>query len=207
MPFDDHPPEFFTRMDERRDELFYTMPRKVVHIDNHALSAVANIYRRELTPGSTLLDLMSSWRSHIPPELDPAHVTGLGLNREEMVDNPQLDRVVIHNLNTTPQLPFEDAQFDAVLCAVSVQYLTQPTHTFAEVHRTLKPGGTFIVTFSNRCFPQKAVAVWLSTTDREHISLVMSYFEKAADWQRLRTDYYTSPKADPLYAVIGRKQP
>lgn len=200
-----HPKEYFTRQDERPDNEFYTSARKVVHIDDHAIAAVQQHFRELLPPSGVYLDLMSSWRSHIPPELHPVRVTGLGMNAEEMEDNLQLDEYVVHNLNQQPQLPFADSEFDAAMCTVSVQYLTEPVRVFAEVNRVLKPSGVFIVTFSNRCFPTKAVAVWMGTTDRQHMALVASYFEAAGNWEGVTAHQTLSPNADPLYAVWGYK--
>lgn len=204
------PSEFFRRQDSADDHIFYIMPRRVVHIDDDAIAALTSLYAELLPSGGIFLDLMSSWRSHYPPELKPARVVGLGMNSDEMADNPQLDKHIVHNLNQNPTLPYEDALFDTVTCAVSVQYLTQPIKVFAEVYRVLKPGGVFIVSFSNRCFPTKAVAVWCSTNDQDHIALVGRYFRDSADWVDL-TAQQTNPAdgyprhADPLYVVWARK--
>ncbi|GAB4518418.1 MAG: class I SAM-dependent methyltransferase [Anaerolineae bacterium] len=197
------PPEYFNKQDTSDDALFYTFPRKVVHIDDHAIQVVTAHMRRRLPPGGVYLDLMSSWRSHLPDDLNPARVVGLGMNADEMADNPQLDEVVVHNLNQQPTLPFEDQLFDAAFCTVSVQYLTQPVDVFREVNRVLKPGGVFLVTFSNRCFPTKAVAVWTATNDRQHVGLVTQYFEKAGNWRDIQAEEKTRLFADPLYAVYA----
>jgi hypothetical protein len=204
------PSEFFQRQDPSDDSYFYSFPRKVVHIDENAIAALSSVFRELLPDGGIYLDLMSSWRSHIPPERKPARVVGLGMNAEEMADNPQLDKYIVHNLNENASLPYESGLFDAVMCNVSVQYLTQPTAVFREVNRILKPGGVFIVSFSNRCFPQKAVAIWLSTDDEQHIALVGRYFQDSANWVDL-TAQQTDPadgypiNADPLYVVWARK--
>jgi SAM-dependent methyltransferase len=204
------PREFFDKQDPGDDALFYTMPRLVVHIDEHAIAALTDAMRSLLPPGGVYLDLMSSWRSHLPPDMHPARVVGLGMNAEEMAQNPQLDKYVVHDLNQQPALPYEDNLFDAVICTVSVQYLQRPIDVFREVYRALKPGGVFVVSFSNRCFPTKAVAIWLSTDDQEHIALVGRYFRESGDWQDL-TAQSTDPAtgyprgADPLYIVHARK--
>jgi SAM-dependent methyltransferase len=145
-------PEYFRRLDDSDDELFYLAPRFVVHIDDAAIRTVGEIYLSRLPRGGAILDLMSSWRSHLPPELQPARVVGLGLNRFEMEDNPVLTEIVTQNLNRTPQLPFDDASFDGAVLTVSVQYLIHPLEVFAEVGRVLKPGAPFIVTFPIGCF-------------------------------------------------------
>src|SRR5690349_16445073 len=128
------PDSYFQRPDESDDSLFYVAPRKVVHIDDGAIQALREQFAALLPQGGVYLDLMSSWRSHLPDTLKPSHVIGLGMNAEEMHDNPQLSRHVVHNLNIDPVLPFESAAFDAAFCTVSVQYLTQPIAVFREVN-------------------------------------------------------------------------
>jgi SAM-dependent methyltransferase len=201
MPF---PREYFARQDESDDSIFYVPPRKVVHIDDGAISAVTALLKEVLPPGGVYLDLMSSWRSHLPDALNPTRVVGLGMNAAEMVDNPQLDKHVVHNLNRDPALPFEDAAFDGAFCTVSVQYLIHPVEVFAEVNRVLKPGAPFVVSFSNRCFPNKAVAVWLGTTDNQHLALVTQYFEESGGWRGITATARTGTH-DPLFAVHAFK--
>lgn len=200
---------FFRRQDESDDSLFYTVPRKVVHIDDYAIAALTDLYRELLQDGDTILDLMSSWRSHLPPELRPARTVGLGMNAEEMAENPQLDEWLLHDLNHEPALPFNDGIFDAALCAVSVQYMTRPLETFAEVRRLLKPGGIFAVSFSNRCFPTKAVSGWLYGGDQQHLGVVQSYFEASAGWRDIHTEDRTPQRErglqDPLFAAWAYK--
>src|SRR5690348_8166992 len=176
-------PDLFARIDPSDDRLFYEVPRKVVHIEAGAIEALRSRYRNLLPAGGEILDLMSSWRSHLPDgHAGGGRVTGLGMNAEEMADNPQLDRFVVHDLNAVPQLPFLDQSFDAVVCAVSVQYLVEPVAVFTDVARVLRPGGPFVVSFSNRCFPAKAVAAWLYATDTEHRTLVRSYFDRSGQF-------------------------
>jgi ubiquinone/menaquinone biosynthesis C-methylase UbiE len=132
-------------------------------------------------------------------------VTGLGMNAAEMADNPQLDRFVVHDLNADPRLPFDEASFDAVLCAVSVQYLVRPVEVFADVARVLRPGGSVVISFSNRCFPTKAVALWLRSGSDGHRALVRGYLE-AAGFASVDDRQVPSPD-DPLYVVLGRRLP
>jgi len=152
-----------------------------------------------------VLDLMSSWRSHLPEDLRLREVVGLGMNTEEMAENPQLTRSIVHDLNRDSHVPFGDEEFDGAVCAVSIQYMTNPLPVFREVRRVLRPGAPFVVSFSNRCFPTKAVAVWLGTTDRQHVELVRAYFEAAGGWVDV-TEEDRSPGdlGDPLYAVWAR---
>ena len=199
------PPAAYEREDESDDRQFYELARKVVHIDDAAIAALGRLYGDVLPGGGRLLDLMSSWRSHLPPGL-AAEVVGLGLNAEEMADNPQLSRHVVHDINREPRLPFEDATFDGVMCAVSIQYVTQPVRLLREVHRVLRPWAPFVVSFSNRCFPTKAVAVWLNTTDAHHVELVRAYFEAAGGWTNVVAENRSpGPDSDPLYAVWARR--
>jgi SAM-dependent methyltransferase len=152
-------PDAFRRSDESDDQVFYDFPRLTVHIDDSAILAVGEIYGSRISAGAAILDLMSSWRSHLPENLHPGRVVGLGLSRPEMEDNPALTDIVVHDVNREPRLPFVDRTFDAAVMTVSVQYLVHPIEIFAEVGRTLRPGAPFIVTFSNRMFPTKAVAI------------------------------------------------
>ena len=198
----------FRRIDESPDPIFYALPRKVVHIDDAAIAAVTSLYEDVVPKEGRILDLMSAWRTHLPPGWG-SEVVGLGMNRAEMEDNPQLDDSVVHDLNVDPRLPFEDASFDAVLCCVSVQYLVKPLDVFAEVARVLRPDGPFVVTFSNRCFPEKAVAAWLFGADGEHRDMVMNYFQRTHGFSPPRFEDRSPSRdsggADPLYAVWARR--
>jgi SAM-dependent methyltransferase len=192
----------FDRMDPTPDEAFYAYERKVVHIEVGAIEALREAYAELLPTGGRVLDLMSSWRSHLPYS-GLGEVVGLGMNASEMADNPQLDSFVLHNLNRDPTLPYGDATFDAVVCAVSVQYLTRPLEVFADVRRVLVAGGPFVVSFSNRCFPTKAVAIWLANGDASHRTIVREYFEEAG-FDDVVDERRPSPD-DPLYIVRGTR--
>lgn len=198
------PETYFRRADESDDEHFYRQPRLVVHIDEDAIQATTDLYREFLPFDGEILDLMSSWRSHLPPEAAYRRVVGLGMNEEELRQNPQLTEYVVHNLNTKPQLPFDDESFDGCLLAVSVQYLTHPIDVFRDVGRVLRPGAPFITVFSNRMFPNKAVAIWRSLDDQSHIQLVGQYYQLAECFEEIRA-FDRSPRngVDPLYAVVG----
>src|SRR5262249_60310192 len=108
---------------------------------------------------------------------------------------------VVHDVTRDPRLAFASGEFDGAMCAVSIQYVIHPLRLFREVHRVLKPGSPFVVSFSNRCFPTKAVAVWLDATDQQHMMLVRSYFESAGGWKDGTVeDRSPSGYGDPLYA-------
>jgi SAM-dependent methyltransferase len=201
-------PEHFRRQDERDDPLFYTAPRLVTHIDDHAIEAIRGIYAELLPPDSAVLDLMSSWKSHLPHQPALRLTVGLGMNAVELRENDQLDESVVHDVNRSPHLPFRDQSLDAVVMAVSIQYLTQPVETFREVARILRPGGPFVITYSNRLFPEKAVAVWWACTTEQRARLIGAYFHYAGGWEQ-PTAEDRSPRlgfsTDPLYAVWARK--
>jgi SAM-dependent methyltransferase len=199
------PEEAFKRYDEAPDEEFYLQPRFVTHIDDQAIAAVTQLYREFFPPGGAILDLMSSWISHLPPEIVYAHVVGIGMNEEELRRNERLNDYVVQNLNRTPELPFGDAEFDGVGICVSIDYLTRPVEVLREIGRVLKVGAPVAITFSNRCFPTKAVAVWHQLDDRGHMKLVERYLDEAGNFRSIRS-LDRSPRrlfSDPLYAVIG----
>jgi len=196
--------DFFRRFDESDDELFYTSPRKVVHIDDGAIATVSEIYARILSPRGEILDLMSSWRSHLPESLRPARVVGLGLNREEMEDNPALNEIVVHNVNRDPRLPFADASFDGAVMTVSIQYLIRPLEVFAEVGRVVRPGYPFVVTFSNRMFPTKAVAIWHGASETQRLAIAARYFAESGAFEKIETlDCRGQHGSDPIWGVVG----
>ena len=203
-----YPEESFQREDDSDDRLFYANPRLVVHIDDQAIAAVSRIFQAFVPAGSTVLDLMSSWRSHWPQDHPKERLIGLGLNAQEMADNPDLDEYVVHDVNREPSLPFEDESFHAVVITVSAQYLTSPVETFQEVNRILRPGGVFIVTFSNRMFPTKAVRIWRMSSDRGRMDIVSSYMESAGNFENIRGGFANSdesPPADPIFSVVSNK--
>ena len=202
-------PWYFRREDESPDRFFYIEPRLVVHIDDHAIAAIADYYGRTLPKDGAILDLLSSWRSHLPEGFLTGKLVGLGLNAVEMQENPQLDECVVHDVNADPRLPFYDQVFDAAVITVSIQYLTRPVEVFQEVRRVLKEGATFHVVYSNRMFPTKAVAIWQRLDDAGHGELVASYFANAGGWERPekldispQRTFYT----DPVYGVAAEKK-
>ncbi len=201
-------PEYFQREDEGDDGIFYESPRLVVHIDEGAIAAVGRLFKDQIPENSEVLDLMSSWRSHWPEGHAKKRMVGLGLNQIEMQENPGLDEFVVHNVNNDPVLPFDDESFDAVLITVSAQYLTKPVETFQQVNRILRPGGVFMVSFSNRMFFTKAVLIWRNSTDRGRGDLVGTYMEAAENFEDIQASFLnadTSPPDDPMFAVFSRK--
>ena len=199
------PPQAFEKMDPTPDPEFYRSPRFVTHIDDAAIAAVTELYRQEIPEGSDVLDLMSSWVSHLPSEIEYGTVVGHGLNAAELARNPRLTRSFVQDLNADPILPLADASFDAVLCCVSVQYQQRPVEVWREALRATKPGGKALITFSNRCFPTKAVALWGATGNEDHCRLVAAYLTEAG-WTDVHAEDRTpSRRSDPLFAVIGTR--
>ena len=198
------PPGFFDRLDESSDDAFYAPPRLVTHIDDAAIAEVGRLYR-ELAVSGHVLDLMSSWVSHFDP--GPQRLTVLGMNDVELAHNPAATARVVHDLNVDPRLPFAAGEFDAVTCCVSIDYLVHPLEVFADVVRVLRPNAPFICTFSNRCFPTKAIKGWLATDDSTHTAIVRTYFELTAGFGPPRVEH-RNPRArgDPLYAVWAYRE-
>lgn len=203
--------EDFRRFDESPDSLFYEAPRFVTHIDDPAIAALTNYYSKVFppsnTPGVSILDMCSSWVSHFPPGYKQERVVGLGMNEEELKRNPILAEYAVQDLNVNPRLPFEDNSFDIITNVVSVDYLTKPLDVFKEMCRILKPGGLAIISFSNRCFWTKAISIWTSTGDADHVMIVGSYFHYAGGFEPPQAvDITPNPgRSDPMYIVYSRK--
>ena len=203
------PPGAFAKIDAEEDELFYEPPRLVVHIDDGAIAALTELYRTVLPAGGVLLDLMSSWVSHLPPEIGYAEVIGHGMNAAELAANPRLDRWFIQNLNRETRLPLGDAGVDAAMICVSIQYLQQPVAVLRDVRRVLRPGAPLVISFSNRCFWTKAVAVWRSLDDSGHLRLVEQYLRHAG-FDPVETRMLVEgveDVSDPMFGVIGCAPP
>lgn len=205
------------KLDESDDTLFYSFPRFVTHVDEHFIQQLTDLYQERLKPNSRIFDMMSSWVSHLPEELEFEHVEGHGLNEEELARNPRLDHYFVQNLNQQQLLPLPDRSFDAVLNAVSVQYLQRPEAVFAEIYRILKPNGIAIISFSNRMFYQKAIHAWREGSEGDRVELVKRYFAAIPGFSEPEVIARTTtlprvlqmmgmPGSDPFYAVIATKQ-
>lgn len=204
------------KLDDSDDQLFYSYPRFVTHVDEGFIQQLTDLYSQRLQANTRILDLMSSWVSHLPKDMDFAHVEGHGLNAEELARNPQLNHYFVQNINTNPQLPFPDQDFDAVINCVSVQYIQYPEAVFSEIHRILKPGGIAIISFSNRMFFQKAIQAWRDGSEAFRVELVRGYFSLVPGFTtpEVISSTSTTPSflqwlgvagGDPLYAVIAQR--
>lgn len=211
-------PDQRTKLDPSNDALFYEEPRFVTHVDEGFIQQLTDLYRERLQPHSQILDLMSSWVSHLPEDMEFAHVEGHGLNAAELARNPRLNHYFVQNLNQEPKLPLADQSFDAVLNTVSVQYLQFPEAVFSEIHRILKPGGLAIVSFSNRMFFQKAIQIWRDSSEASRLELVKQYFRAVPGFSPPEAIVRQSQApamlqwlgvgaGDPFYAVIAQRSP
>jgi hypothetical protein len=200
------PPGAFAKLDAEDDEIFYEPARLVCHIDDGAIAALTEFYRKVLPAGGVLLDLMSSWVSHLPPEIAYAEIIGHGMNAEELAANPRLNRWFIQNLNREPILPLADDSIDAAMICVSIQYLQRPLEVLREVRRVLRPGSPILIGFSNRCFWTKAVAIWRALDDDGHAHLVEHYLRHTgfAGIETHRLAEWVEDERDPMIAVVGR---
>jgi SAM-dependent methyltransferase len=215
-----YPLEAFERADETDDRIFYATDRFVEHLDEKALETVEKLIESLVVEEHpVILDLMAGWSSHLPDSLAPERIVGLGLNENELTKNPALAERVLQDLNSDPSLPFEDDTFDVVLNTVSVDYMTKPFEVFAEVERILKPGGLYLVIFSNRYFPEKVIRIWKSSSEEERVLLVLDYFRSAEGFESPRVfvsqgkprpeqDRYAGMglPSDPIYAVYAEKK-
>lgn len=199
-------PGAFDKLDGEDDEYFYEPARLVCHIDDAAIAALTGFYRIVLPAGGVLLDMMSSWVSHLPPEIAYAEIIGHGMNAEELAANPRLSRRFVRNLNRDPTLPLAENSVDAAMICVSIQYLQQPVAVLREVARVLRPEAPVVIGFSNRCFWTKAVAVWRALDDDGHVKLVQHYLQHAgfANIETHRLAEWVEDVSDPMFAVVGR---
>ena len=203
------PPGFFDRSDDGPDAGFYDRPRLVTHIDDRAVAAVGELYAELGIDGDAprptrVLDLMSSWVSHF--RRPPAELVVLGMNGEELAANPAATERLVHDLNTDPRVPLPDDDVDAAVCCVSIDYLTRPIEVLADVGRVLRPGWQLAVTYSNRCFPTKAVRGWLATDDAQHGAVVAELVRRTGRFTEPTVALRTRPGAgDPLYAVVATR--
>ena len=204
MTHEELPAHWFEREDNSADEHFYRQPRLVTHIDDATIEALTSYYKTFIPPEADVLDLMSSWISHLPDDLTLGRVSGLGMNAEELAHNQRLSDWRVHNLNTNPELPYAEAAFDRILLAVSIQYLVQPLTVMASASQVLRPGGQICIAMSHRLFPTKAIAAFQRMPPEDRIQLVMAYLSSAGFVDVEFIDR-SPPNADPLWLVVGHR--
>ena len=191
------------KLDSGSDDAFYESPRYVTHADDGFIDRLTELYEATVPAGGRVFDAMSSWVSHLP-ETSYERVVGHGLNKAELEENDRLDEWFVQNLNADQNLPLADGAFDAVLCALSVQYLQYPGAIFSEFGRVLDDDGVLVVSFTNRMFPTKAVRAWRSASMAERERLVQSYVEAAGSFDSTRV-VRDRPDSDPFRAVVARQ--
>ena len=197
------PDEAFSKLDTDDDAIFYATPRLVTHIDGSAIQALTEFYRDILPIGGVVLDLMSSWVGHLPNDVEYAEVIGHGMNAEELNANPRLGRRIVQDLNRDHRLPFAPSSVDAAMITVSIQYLQRPVSVLGEVARVLKPAAPVVISFSNRCFPTKAVAIWRALDLEDQQRLVALYLERAGFVEVMPRVLRDGADGDPLTVVVG----
>ena len=190
------------KLDDSRDDRFYDTPRFVTHADDPFLERLTTLYDATLTSGDRVFDAMGSWVSHLPSKQFD-RVVGHGLNETELEENTRLDECFVQNLNESQSLPLAPDSFDAICCALSVQYLEYPAAVFSEFARILDDGGVLVVSFSSRMFPAKAVNAWRSASMSGRADLVESYMEAGGLEPVSRIT--ERPGRDPFYAIVAHR--
>lgn len=209
-----------TKLDVSPDAEFYSYPRFVTHVDDDFIAQTTELYRRRIPSNAKVLDLCSSWVSHLPRDVDYKLVWGHGMNATELGRNERLDGFFVRDFNADPRIEAADNSFDAVTMCVSVQYLQRAEEVFAEIFRVLKPGGVVIITFSNRLFYSKAIQAWRDASGYARTQLVKEYFSSIAgftqpevvtDLDGVQDDsivgkirrFFSRSQSDPFYGVIA----
>ena len=196
------PPDWFERADNSPDEVFYREPRLVQHIDAATIDSLTEFYRTFIPPEANVLDLMSSWISHLPTDLSLGRIAGVGMNAVELEQNPQLTEWCVHDLNTEPQLPHPTQSFDRIVLAVSIQYLIRPLEVMASAYNVLTPGGQICIAMSHRLFPTKAIAAFTKMSPNDRVNLVCHYLD-ASGFKDIEFIDQSPQNADPLWLVVG----
>lgn len=206
----------FQRDDQNDDAIFYQTPRMVNHIDETASEHISSIYGRFLRPGMKVLDLMSSWNSHVKSDSESINLVGLGMNQKEMESNTTLTEQITFDLNKSNRLPFDENEFDMVICTVSIEYLINPIEVVSDLGRVMKKGALFIMTFSDRWFPPKVIRIWKELHPFERMALVVDYLKRSERFTDIHTESirgyprpegdehsWNRPLSDPVFAVWG----
>ena len=184
-------------------QLFYAEPRFVQHLDAVFRDRLTQLYRDRIPERAVVLDLMSSWVSHLPDDVIYERVIGHGLNEKELAANRRLDSHWMQNLNLNQEIPLKSGSVDAVLIVAGWQYLQYPEAVAAELLRITRPGGQVIVSFSNRMFFTKAPQVWADGSDRDHLGYVAEVL-MAQGWSKPEL-VAEETRAQGLKGLVGCK--
>ena len=217
-------PGDFSRIDESSDPVKYATPRFVTHMDDSAIKSLTQLYTCILKPlvlcahnkKITLMDTCGSWKTFYPDKMLPkgCRIIVQGLNAAELEANDLATEVLVQDLNASCSLPFPSCSIDFITNVASIEYITHPVDFLSEVHRLLRPGGVAVIAFSNRCFDDKAVTIWLRriAVGAGLVDLVTNWLHYAAPWAHV-SSVDVSPKlhrqnesSDPLYAIIAVKK-
>ncbi|WP_320667843.1 methyltransferase domain-containing protein [Prochlorococcus sp. MIT 1307] len=187
--------------DNNDDSFFYAQPRFVHHLDETFRSLLTNLYAEQISQDSVVLDLMSSWVSHLPQGIKYKRVIGHGLNRIELEKNNRLDSFWLQDLNRDQKLPLDDSSIDVCLMVAAWQYLQYPEEVAVEIRRILSPQGKLIVSFSNRAFWTKAPLVWKEGSSSDHINYVSDVLISNS-WTSVDVVIKES-KSNGIFSILG----
>ena len=202
-----------TKSDICDDEIFYQQPRFVHHLSDSFRNRLTSLYSEYLLNHHIILDLMSSWVSHLPSNISYKKVIGHGMNETELSSNERLDRFFVQNLNKKQNMPIEDSSVDVGLIVAGWQYLQYPEKVSLELSRVIKSDSLLIISFTNRAFWTKAPNIWTYSSEEKRIEYVTSVLtcngwriekilnEKTQDKKLF--GFYSS-ESDPFYSVIAR---
>ena len=195
------------------DEIFYQQPRFVHHLSDSFRNRLTSLYSEYLLNHHIILDLMSSWVSHLPSNINYKKVIGHGMNEAELSSNERLDRFFVQNLNKKQNMPIEDSSVDVGLIVAGWQYLQYPEKVSLELSRVIKSDSLLIISFTNRAFWTKAPNIWTYSSEEKRIEYVTSVLtsngwriekilnEKTQDKKLF--GFYSS-ESDPFFSVIAR---
>ena len=202
-----------TKSDICDDEIFYQQPRFVHHLSDSFRNRLTSLYSEYLLNHQIILDLMSSWVSHLPSNISYKKVIGHGMNEAELSSNERLDRFFVQNLNKKQNMPIEDSSVDVGLIVAGWQYLQYPEKVSLELSRVIKSDSLLIISFTNRAFWTKAPNIWTYSSEEKRIEYVTSVLtsngwriekilnEKTQDKKLF--GFYSS-ESDPFFSVIAR---
>ncbi len=201
------------KLDESNDLDFYASPKFVYHLDSNFRKELTQTYNKEISSGSTVLDLMSSWDSYLPKTKNYKKVIGHGLNKEELEKNKYFDKYWIQNLNEDQNIPLESKSIDYCLMVAAWQYLQYPENIALEIARILKSNGKLIIAFSNRAFWTKAPNIWTTSDENQRVDyvrniLIYNGFNEPRIIKKFvskNLNIFPFFNFDPFYCLIAQK--